>query len=316
MDQKATKQSRFQPKEGAQKVPLLFRWAVKDLTDPITIRRVQIAQSMLLALVFIAASIWVYYEFVKGPTGVELRTTMIEAAGGTEAWDGIKQGAFTRTQRFYEENGIELRKKVETFFFQKTDQGTKLMIKATNKDGKEIWVGQDDQGFWASENTKSIDPLAAAKDEGMMCDSKFCDPMCAATMAFYRFSMPFKLNDPGVIPESNGLATLNQAEMNILDITYKPEVGKDKWVFYSDKKEGLIYKMEYHNQSDNGHTRAEEVYFSDHQTVNGITFAHTWTRYHGNGLVMEKYTYSDVNFDLDMAEDFFDRSAKRQLAGI
>lgn len=312
MDQKATRQSQVQPKQGAQKVPLLFRWAIKDLTDPITIRRVQIAQTMLLAITFIAASAWVYYEFVKGPSGVEIRTAMIEAAGGIDAWDGIKQGTFTRTQHLYEENGTELKKKVETFFFQRTDQGTKLMIKATNKDGQEIWVGQDDQGFWASENTESVDPIAAAKDEGMMCDSKFCDPMCAATMAFYRFSMPFKLNDPGVIPQANGTASLNQAETNILDITYEPEVGKDKWVFYMDKKEGLIRKMEYHNQSDNGHTRAEELYFSNHKTVNGITFAHTWTRYHSNGKVMEEYAYSDVDFSLEMADDFFDRSADHQ----
>ncbi|MGI9544560.1 MAG: DUF6503 family protein [Cyclobacteriaceae bacterium] len=316
MDHKAIKKPELQPKEGVQKVPLLFRWAVKDLTNPITVKRVQLAQSLLLGLTFVAVSVWVYYGFVKGPTGVEVRAAMIDAAGGKVAWDGIKQGTFTRTQQLYEENGNELKKKVETFFFQKTDHGTKMMVNATNKDGKEIWVGQDDQGFWASENTKSVDPIAAAKDEGMMCDSKFCDPMCAATMAFYRFSMPFKLNDPGVIPQSNGTATLNQAEMNILDITYKPEVGKDKWVFYADQDDGLIRKMEYHNKSDNGHTRAEELYFSDHQTKDGITFAHTWTRYWSNGKVMEQYTYSNVDFSLDMAEDFFDRGTDRQLAGI
>ena len=66
--------------------------------------------------------------------------------------------------------------------------------------------------------------------------------------------------------------------------------------------------MEYHHHTDEGTTLPEEFYWSNHKTVSGITFSHTWTRYHSNGKVLEEYVYSDVDFDTPLDKHQFDRS--------
>ena len=55
------------------------------------------------------------------------------------------------------------------------------------------------------------------------------------------------------------------------------------------------------------------MFWTDHQTVNGITFSHEWRRYWGNGKVMEKYIFSDVDFSTPLGVDFFDRPDGHEL---
>ncbi len=76
----------------------------------------------------------------------------------------------------------------------------------------------------------------------------------------------------------------------------------------------LIRKLEYHHTTDEGDSHPEEIYWSDHRTVAGITFAHKWTRYWSNGKVMEEYTYSNVDFGRQLAEHFFDRPEDHMFA--
>jgi hypothetical protein len=142
-------------------------------------------------------------------------------------------------------------------------------------------------------------------------------------MAFFRFSMPFKLKDKGV-NASLASTDLTLANLNflgssgekptLLDISYDPKVGKDRWRFYVDPKDQLIHKMEYYNKSDMGESRPEEIYWTDHKTVDGITFSHRWTRYWPNGKVMDEYIYSDVDFKSEIPDSFFERSSAHDLA--
>ena len=303
----------------AERIPWRFGLEVKDLTNPITIRRIRLLQVGILTLAFAYASYYVWENFLRAPTGVELVNEMVDAAGGMEAWNAIESGQFTRTQNVYAENGDQLSNQVETFYFNKTESGMDLMIEATAKDGKKVVISKDKEGFWATKESKPSDPKNTSRDLGMMCDSKFCEPSCAAQMAFYRFSMPFKLQDNGVRPDVNNVTALGMLDWNplenididsdplVLDVSYKPTVGKDKWRFLVNPETKLIHKMEYYNKSDFGTYRPEEIYWSDHKTVDGITFSHKWTRYWGNGQVMDEYIYSDVELNNQIGESFFSR---------
>jgi len=305
--------------KSTEKVPWLFGLEVKDLTSPITVRRIRIVQFGLLALVLAYAGHYVWENFLRAPTGVELVNEMVDAAGGMEAWNNITSGQFTRTQNVYAENGEQLTQQVETFFFNKTNEGIDLMIKAIDSDGKEVVISKDDEGFWATKGALPADPRKSSKDLGMMCDSKFCEPSCASAMAFYRFSMPFKLTDIGVRPDVNNVTALGMLDWNplenididsdplVLDVSYKPTVGKDKWRFLVNPETKLIHKMEYYNKSDFGTYRPEEIYWSDHKTVDGITFSHKWTRFWGNGQVMDEYIYSDVSLNNQLNKESFER---------
>ena len=299
-----------------EKIPWWFGLAVKDLVKPIIVRRSQIIYTVLglVALGFVAQYLW--DNFLRQPTGDELLNEIVAVAGGMPAWNSIKDGQFTRTHNLYNQSGDLLEAKEETFYFKKTNQGLKLQIKSSTDDGSEVWVGKDKQGFWASKDSEAADPRVVAKDEGMMCDSKFCEPLCASAMAFYRFSMPFKLKDPGIMASlgSTDFSLLNFNPMQhldieplVLDISYDPEVGRDRWKFYIDPNDKLIHKMEYYNKSDMGETRPEEIYWTDHRQEAGITFSHKWIRYWPNGKIMDEYIYSDVDFNKEIEDDFFDR---------
>lgn len=314
----------FKPKSNPQKtekgieekVPWWFDLHVKDLVKPITVKRMQLLSAGALLLAVLAAGYYAWENYLREPTGEEFVAEIVDAAGGIDAWNGVKHGQFTRTHNLYDATGELLKSTEETFYFKRGKEGLKLQVKSVGDDHSEVIVGKDEEGFWATKDNQVVDPLTAAKEEGMMCDSKFCDPQCASSMAFFRFSMPFKLKDKGV-NASLASTDLNLANLNLLggsgkeptllDISYDPGVGKDSWRFYVDPKDNLIYKMEYYNKSDKGETRPEEIYWTDHKTVDGITFSHRWTRYWPNGKIMDEYVYSDVNLNSELPDGFFNR---------
>ncbi len=316
-----TQQVETKPEVKKDKIPWLFGLEIKDLTNPITIRRIRLVQVGLLVALLAYASYYLWENVVRAPTGVELVQEMVDAAGGMEAWNKIKSGQFTRTQNVYDKAGTQLSEQIETFYFRKTDDGLKLMVKATDKDGNEVIISEDKEGFWATKESLPADPKRTSGDLGMMCDSKYCQPSCASSMAFFRFSMPFKLTDYGVRPDVNNVSALGLLDWNplenfdldgdplVLDVSYLPTVGRDKWRFMVNPETKLIHKMEYYNKSDFGTYRPEEIYWTDHKTVDGITFSHKWTKFGGNGQVMDEYIYSDVSFNNHIDEEFFTRPA-------
>jgi len=292
------------------------------LTSPITIRRIRLLQIGVLTVIILYSGYYIWDNYLRAPTGNEMVSQMVQAAGGMEAWNSIKSGQFTRTQNLYDRSGDKLSEQIETFYFRKTNEGLQLKVKAIDSKGHEVVISEDDEGFWATKESLPSDPKRTSKDLGMMCDSKFCVPSCASSMAFFRFSMPFKLTDNGTKPHVNNASSLGLLDWNplenidlesdplVLDLSYDPEVGKDKWRFLVNPETKLIHKVEYYNKSDFGTYRPEEIYWTDHRTVDGITFSHKWTKFWSNGQVMEEYTYSDVSFNNQLDEDFFERPAE------
>lgn len=301
------------------KIPYLFNLELKDLTDPITIRRIRIFQLVLVLSAVTFTGYYVWQNVIRAPTGVELINEMVDAAGGMTAWKNIQSGQFTRTQKVYDMAGKQLSEQKETFYFRKTDDGIKLMVKAIDSEGKEVIISEDDEGFWATKESSPTDPETISRDLGMMCDSQFCEPNCNMQMAFFRFSMPFKLTDYGVQPKVNNVSTLGLLDWNplenidlasepiVLDVSYIPTVGKDKWRFLVNPETKLIHKVEYYNKSDFGSYRPEEIYWTDHKTVDGITFSHKWVKFYSNGKIMNEYIYSDVSFNNQVDKNFFNR---------
>jgi len=240
-----TKPSVQQEKQQQSKehIPWYAGLEVKDLMNPITISRVKMVQVGLALLLLATAGHYAWDKFLRQPTGFELVDNMVDAAGGMEAWNNIKEGQFTRTQYMYGQNGAQLSEIAQTFYFRKDNGNVQLKVKSQTTDGDVVQISKDDTGYWATKASLPADPKLTAGDLGMMCDSKWCNPDCAASMAFYRFSMPFKLTDAGVRPD-NGSATdfvmfdpLKEVfgvdlQPLLLDVGYKPTVGKDRWKFY------------------------------------------------------------------------------------
>jgi hypothetical protein len=140
-----------------------------------------------------------------------------------------------------------------------------------------------------------------------MCDSEKCSPLCASEMALYRMSFPFKLADYGVKPRNAGTAVLNGEKALLLDVTFDPKVGKDRWIFYVDPSSKLIRKIE-HYPSLKDNVQPEEIYLSDFKKASNIMLSHSNKYYRSNGKILEEYLISDVKLNSSLASDFFDRT--------
>ncbi len=300
------------PGEEKVKLPWEADLEVKDLIKPITLRRVHMFQTGGALLLLLAAGVFVWWLFLKPPSGEQIVKEMINAVGGMEEWKNIKDGNFVRTHRLYDENGEIIQQSEETFFFKNGKDGQQLLIKSKTNEGNKVLVGYDEGGYWASLNDEEVNPVKIAKDLEFMCDGDGCSPLCASEMALYRMSFPFKLADNGVKPRNAGSSILNGEKVTLLDVTFDPEVGHDRWVFYVDPSTKFIRKIE-HYPSVKDNVQPEEIYLSDFKKEGSIVLSHSNKYYRSNGKILEEYLFSNVKFNSPLAADFFNRPQQLSL---
>ena len=297
-----------------EKVPRRINWEIKDLVHPIVLRRRLLWRAGLALGMLAGIALVVWALFLRPPTGPALLDDMVRVAGGQDAWNTITDGSFRRIHTRYDDNGAVIYTDDVRFYFRKGDGGFKMVIESISDLGR-VLIGFDDQGYWATKDGDTVGPLAVARRLDMACEADKCTPLCGAEMAFYRFSMPFKLTDPGVIPRFGGHSTLNGKAMLLLDVTFEPEVGKDRWVAYVDEETRLIRKIEHYPSAD-GDAPPEEIYWSDYQTENGITFSHTRSYYRSNGSKLEEYVISDVDLSTPIPDERLVRPESRPVQNV
>ncbi len=299
------KDPNFPKGEENVKLPWETELEVKDLIQPITLRRIRIFQTAGALLLILVLFGFVWWSFIKPPTGKQIVKDMIAAAGGMEEWQNIRDGSFVRTHRLYDENGDVIKQSEETFFFKNNENGHQLLIQSKTNEGDQVRVGYDGE-YWATLNDEEVNPVEIAKELEFMCEGDGCSPLCASEMALYRMSFPFKLADYGVKPRNAGTTILNGEKVILLDVTFDPKVGHDRWVFYTDPSTKLIRKIE-HYPSLKGNVQPEEIYLSDFKKEGSIMLSHSNKYYRSNGKILEEYLISDVRFNSSIAADFFDK---------
>jgi hypothetical protein len=285
---------------------------VKDLIKPITVRRIRIVQTIGVLFFVIVSIVVGWYFLFAPPSGDTMVKEMIKASGGMEQWQSLQDGNFVRTHRLYDENGKVVNQSEETFYFMNNETGHQLLIKSRTNNGDEVVVGKDKGGFWAMINNSEVNPVTIAKDLEFMCEGDGCSPLCSSEMALYRMSFPFKLADQGVIPKYAGTATLNGNEVQLLDVTFDPTVGHDRWVFFVDPTTKYIRKIE-HYASVKDNVQPEEIYLSDFKQEGPLVISHSNKYYRSNGKILEEYLITDVKFNASLTADFFNRPQQLSL---
>jgi len=288
------------------KLPWEAELEVKDLISPIKLRRIRLVQTAGVILLVLAVGVFGWWLFFAPPSGEKMVKQMITAAGGMEEWKNIQDGNFVRTHRLYDEKGNIINQSEETFFFKNGKDGHQLLIKSKTNGGDNVVVGHDKGGYWASLNDNEVDPVEIAKELEFMCDDDGCSPLCASEMALYRMSFPFKLADYGVKPRNAGNAVLNGEKTTLLDVTFDPKVGHDRWVFHVDPSTKLIRKIE-HYPSLKENVQPEEIFLSDFKKAGNIMLSHSNKYYRSNGKILEEYLISNVKFNTSLTADFFKR---------
>lgn len=288
------------------KIPWEGELEVKDLISPITIRRIRLFQTAGVLLLLILAGVMAWWVFIKPPSGEQLVDDMVTAVGGMNEWKNIQDGSFVRTHHRYDENGKLINQSEETFYFKNDGDGHRLLVKSKTNQGDLVMVGHDKNGYWASANEEEVEPKKIAKELEFMCDDDHCSPLCSSEMALYRMSFPFKLKDYGVIPRNAGTAVLNGETATLLDVTFDPRVGHDRWVFYVDPASKLIRKIE-HYPSTKDNVQPEEIFLSDFKKEGPILLSHSNKYYRSNGRILEEYLISDVKFNASVPAELFSR---------
>jgi hypothetical protein len=288
------------------KLPWKTELEIKDIIKPITVTRIKIVRVMGIFLLSLGLVFFAWWLFVKPPSGEKILKDMIAAAGGMEQWKNIQDGNFVRTHRLYDENGKVIHQSKENFFFKNNKDGHQLLIKSITNGGDNVIVGHDKAGYWASLNGSQVNPVPLAKELEFMCGDDGCSPLCASEMALYRMSFPFKLADYGVQPRNAGMAVLNGEKAQLLDVTFDPKVGHDRWVFYVDPTTKYIRKIE-HYPSLKSNVQPEEIYLSDFKKAGNIVLSHSNKYYRSNGKILEEYLISNVKFNSSLSADFFNR---------
>ena len=114
-------------------VPVKVSWDIQDLVRPITLRRKTIWQFGAGILALLGVGVVLFYFFYKAPSGDDLLTDMITAAGGENVWDAVDEGRFTRLHYVYDENENIIDTDEETFYFKNKD-GYRMMVESDDSD--------------------------------------------------------------------------------------------------------------------------------------------------------------------------------------
>lgn len=292
------------------KVPRHVDHEIKDLVHPIVLRRAVLWRTGLAVVALAVVGVAAWYAFLRPPTGEALLADAVEAAGGMAPWNAIDGGTFTRVHTVFDEDEQPARVITERHAFRHGEDGGIVM--ETTKGSDIARIGRSNDGYWATLNGEPVAPEPLARDMEMMCESDLCTPTCSMELAFYRFSMPFKLTDPGVIPTYGGSATLAGRPVSLLHIGFEDGVGGDRWTLYVDDETKLIRKIDYYENADLDavDTPPTEIYWSDHRAEDGLVLAHRQTYYRSNGTKLEEYVIQDVDLTSPVSDAVFGRSAE------
>jgi len=157
--------------KNALKVPRQVKADIKDLVDPIVIRR-RVLWRAAIAVAVLAAGVTVsWFTFFAPPSGEELLAQVVQVAGGMEAWNNIAEGSFMRTRTVFDENGKALRTEPAKFYFRKGAKGHGLVIDAVTEQGHVV-IGNNGQNYWATKDGQPVAPKSIAQELGMMINAR------------------------------------------------------------------------------------------------------------------------------------------------
>lgn len=135
---------------------------------------------------------------------------------------------------------------------------------ANYEDGKLKYQVSGDSVSYAWNGTKEI--ASAIKEKYRISSDR---AIMYRNYYTYLYGMPMKLKDPGTILHSDVQeVSFHGLEVFKIKVTYTPEVGKDTWYFYIDKRSYLLQAYQFfHDESIND---GEYILFRDIITKNGI----------------------------------------------
>ena len=186
----------------------------------------------------------------------------IVSAGGQDRWQGNGNLVVHETQTRYEDGGTVMVELVH--YMSTTNNGYRVELSRSGQNTTYGWNGNE---FWATLDGKPGNDDMVREARRVISD------------AYFRFSLPFILDDNAQHPEYAGTETHDGKATNVVRIAYK-QGPADRYFSEIDKGHG--HKTEAgHGGGSGGHGHGGEVYNFHFNPENQLTKVHF--SHHGDG---------------------------------
>jgi len=243
--------------------------------------------------------------------------------GGKVNWAGKGTLVVHESQTRYEEAGT-----VEVKIVHYMDINAKgYRVELDRGQGKQVY-GWDGDQFWAMADGKPGDEALVSEARRVITD------------AFYRFSLPFILDEPGVEVEYQGKESVSGVETQVVRFTYEVAPASRNWTTSEDRHEqeaghgGDGDEQAGHGAEEGDHHagrqvynyyfdtdyRIVKIYFShhgddtyetlllgDYKNIDGIVKEHTRKLLRPDGNSHYDVVFTSIVFRLDIGADFYKR---------
>lgn len=222
----------------------------------------------------------------------------IEKAGGWENWNNKKTLSYTKILEFYDSLGTKQREVRQLHQYQ-LQPNLKMHI-TWQEEGDEFEIINNGKQAWKLKNGEEMN---SEEEQNSAWNSSFGSQ--------YVMCMPFKLADPGVNLEYEGIDTLsNNVLAHVIKTTYNEgagtSAGKHTWWYFFEKDsfEPVANFLDY----GDGYSYTQ---YDDFAEVAGIKLNKKRTSYKTNkdhDLLYKTTVYKneDIRFNQDFPEDLFE----------
>ena len=215
----------------------------------------------------------------------------IEAAGGFEAWEHVRNASFTVTTVWFDSTGTETRRRPRFVWIKKDPERSR--IERQEKEGYYVQA-HDGATAWAT-----LDGVRLPEDHKATKETLY-----VSRDVLYWFGLPYKLGDSGVhttpIPEdSTGYAGVK--------VSFGEGVGEhpgDRYFYYFGESSPFPVEVHYIEQGYT-HEDVNRTRWRDFQAAGPITFVGTREWYDEEGVRTKQLLISDVKINPGVPDSMF-----------
>lgn len=214
----------------------------------------------------------------------------IEAAGGMEAWRGVRTARYTVNTVLYDSAGAVEWMRPRRVELRKTRRGEESRIERPEAEGLYVQVFNGDTA-WATLNGR---PLPA--DHPAVEEAEY-----VGRDVFYWFGLPFKLRDPGV----NLAASEAEDGGNQVRVTFGEGIGAhpgDRYFYYFLDDDPFPEEVHYIEQGSDARSR---TLWSDFTRAGPIVYVGVRRWLDADGLPTKELRIDDVWINPELSDSLF-----------
>lgn len=220
------------------------------------------------------------------PVADSLVGRWIEAAGGMEAYHGLRSARFTLTTELYDTISGRLRRTRPRYVtIAKTPDGERARIERWEGDDF-IVHGFDGTEVWARMNGQPLGPG----------DKDYDEARYVAGDVNYWIALPFKLRDPGVFLHDRGR---DDEGRHLVEVTFGTDVGEhqDVWRYFFEDGWSWPVEVQY---IEEGKETVNRTRWEGLHTVDGYPYAERRVHFNDRGEVYKVIRTHDVEINADV----------------